>query len=195
MPTTNLERAGIIPALARFEDNGLNNPELQEVRDQIVALLPRLRRFCMALAGTADAGDDLTQSTIERALERLDQYQRGTRLDSWMFRIAQNINIDAARSRSRRGTQVEVDMLDIVAGDDGRQVTEGRSSLAKAQAAMAALPHDQRALMALVVIEGKSYKDAAETLDIPLGTVMSRIARARQAIVLAMSGAAAAGGY
>jgi RNA polymerase sigma-70 factor, ECF subfamily len=166
----------------------LNDPELQAVRDQIIALLPRLRRFCMALAGSADAGDDLTQSAIERALGRLDQWQQGTRLDSWVFRIAQNINIDAARSRIRRGTQVDVEALDSVAGDDGREITEARSSLARAQKAMAELPDDQRALMALVVIEGKSYKDAAETLGIPMGTVMSRIARARATISLAVNG-------
>jgi RNA polymerase sigma-70 factor, ECF subfamily len=194
MPATNFAREGIFSAPARFEDDGLNDLELQAVRDQIIALLPRLRRFCMALTGTADAGDDLTQSTVERALGRLDQWQVGTRLDSWMFRIAQNINIDAARSRARRGTQIGVEILDGAMGDDGRVVTEGRSALAKAQSAMAALPDDQRALMALVVVEGKSYKDAAETLGIPLGTVMSRIARARQAISLAMGGSSAAQG-
>jgi RNA polymerase sigma-70 factor, ECF subfamily len=183
-------RDGIIRASVRFEEDGLNNPELQEVRDQIIAFLPRLRRFCMALTGSADAGDDLTQSTIERALVRLDQYQQGTRLDSWMFKIAQNINIDAARSRMRRGMQVDIEALETVVGDDGRQITEGRSALAKAQAAMAALPEDQRVLMALVVIDGQSYKNAAEALRIPMGTVMSRIARARQTISLALGGGA-----
>jgi RNA polymerase sigma-70 factor, ECF subfamily len=182
-------KSGISPASTRYEEYGLTDPELQEARDQIVALLPRLRRFCMALTGSADAGDDLTQSTIERAMVRLDQFQQGTRLDSWMFRIAQNINIDAARSRARRGTQVDVEALDTVMGDDGRQVVEGRSALAKAQAAMAALPEEQRTLMALVVIDGQSYKQASEMLGIPIGTVMSRIARARQSIGFALGGA------
>jgi RNA polymerase sigma-70 factor, ECF subfamily len=185
----NYSPPGINPASTRYEEYGLDDPELQEARDQIIALLPRLRRFCMALSGSADAGDDLTQSTIERALERLEQYQQGTRLDSWMFRIAQNINIDAARSRARRGTQVDVEALDTVMGDDGRQVVEGRSALAKAQAAMAALPEEQRTLMALVVIDGQSYKQASEMLGIPIGTVMSRIARARQSIGFALGGA------
>ena len=160
----------------------MNDSDQSTVREQIVALLPRLRRFCLALTGSADAGDDLVQSTIERALIRIGQYQQGSRLDSWMYRIAQNINIDAARARKVRGVQVNVDVLDVVTGDDGRQIVETRSALARAQAAMAALPDDQRALMALVVIDGQSYKDAAETLDIPIGTVMSRIARARQSI-------------
>ncbi len=165
----------------------MSNPDPNVVRSEMIALLPRLRRFCMAKTGSTDAGDDLTQETIERALERIDQWQQGTRLDSWMFRIAQNINVDAARSRARRGIQVDMEALESVSGDDGRTITESRSALASARAAMAALPDDQRALMALVVIDGKSYKDAADILDIPMGTVMSRIARARKSISIAVN--------
>lgn len=159
------------------------------VRDQMVALLPRLRRFCMALTRSADAGDDLAQSTIERALSRIDQWQQGSKLDSWMFRIAQNIFLDEVRASKRRGTQVDVDALEMVAGDDGRDIAESRSELARARRAIAALPDDQRALVALVVIDGQSYKEAAAILDIPIGTVMSRIARARQSIDAFVHGA------
>jgi RNA polymerase sigma-70 factor, ECF subfamily len=157
-----------------------------QVRDQLITLLPRLRRFCMAIAKSADAGDDLLQATVERALTRFDQYQEGTRLDSWLFRIAQNIHIDVLRSKARRGIAVDIDDVPNIAGDDGVQIVEGRSDLAKARDAMAALPDDQRALMALIVIDGQSYKQAAEILDIPIGTVMSRLARARRAIDLYM---------
>jgi RNA polymerase sigma-70 factor, ECF subfamily len=153
-----------------------------KVREQLIALLPRLRRFCMAIAKSADAGDDLLQATVERALTRLDQYQEGTRLDSWLFRIAQNIHIDELRSKARRGIAVDIDDVPNVAGDDGVQIVEGRSDLAKARDAMATLPAEQRALMALIVIDGQSYKQAAEILDIPIGTVMSRLSRARRAI-------------
>jgi RNA polymerase sigma-70 factor, ECF subfamily len=153
-----------------------------DIRNQIVALLPRLRRFCMAIAGGRDAGDDLVQATVERALLRSDQWQQGTRLDSWMFRIAQNIRIDLARATKVRGVQIDVDELVSLKGDDGLLIVEARSDLAAAQAGMAALPEDQRALMALVVLDGQSYKDAAEILDIPIGTVMSRLARARRSI-------------
>jgi RNA polymerase sigma-70 factor, ECF subfamily len=159
-------------------------------RDQLVALLPRLRRFCMALTRSAEAGDDLTQATIERALSRIDQWNAGTRLDSWMFRIAQNINIDQARALKTRGVSVDVDTLADVSGEDGRAIVEVRDALSRAQAAMARLPDDQRALMALVVIDGQSYKEAAETLDIPIGTVMSRIARARASIAASMGAGA-----
>jgi RNA polymerase sigma-70 factor, ECF subfamily len=161
---------------------------LIDVRDQIVAHLPRLRRFCMVLAGNADAGDDLMQATVERALKRQDQWLQGTRLDSWMFKIAQNIRIDQARAIKVRGVQIDVEEAVSLTGDDGRAIVEGRSELAKAQAALATLPEDQRALMALVVFDGQSYKEAAEILDIPIGTVRSRLARARRAIDIHMHG-------
>ena len=165
-----------------------SRPETTDLRDQIVALLPRLRRFCMALTRDADRGDDLCQATVERALSRSEQFHEGTRLDSWMYRIAQNINIDQARRMKTRGVEIDVDDAYDLRGEDGLQLVEGRSDLARATAAMAALPEEQRVLMALVVLDGMSYKDAAANLDIPIGTVMSRIARARRTIDLAVNG-------
>ena len=153
-----------------------------DLHSEIVTLLPRLRRFCMAIARNGDAGDDLCQATIERALSRADQFVVGTRLDSWMYRIAQNIMIDSARRQRTRGVEIEVEDAFGLAGDNGVQIVEGRSELARARAAMAALPDDQRTLLSLVVLDGMSYKEAAATLQIPIGTVMSRIARARRAI-------------
>jgi RNA polymerase sigma-70 factor, ECF subfamily len=160
--------------------------EDEDLRGQIVALLPRLRRFCAALTRISDAGDDLCQATIERALLHTSQFEPGTRLDSWMFRIARNLQIDLARRNRTRGTEVDVDLAYDLAGDDGVAIVEGRSDLSRAQAAMARLPEEQRALIALVVIDGQSYRDAADALGIPIGTVMSRIARARRAIDLAV---------
>ncbi len=187
---------GIKPDAVRFAGNRLNeggNPALDEAtRQQLVALLPRLRRFCIATTRSVEQGDDLAQSTVERALSRIGQWNQGTRLDSWMFRIAQNINIDQARSLKSRGTQVDVEALESVAGDDGLAIVEGRDGLARARAAMAKLPEDQRALMALVVLDGRSYKEAAEVLGIPIGTVMSRIARTRAAISASVQAGAAA---
>ena len=151
-------------------------------RTALVAVLPRLRRFCASICGGIDAGDDLLQGTVERALSRADQWQAGTRLDSWLFRIAQNMVIDQARSRKSRGEQVDPDVLEGQAGDDGRNIVEQRSELAAAHAAMAALPEEQRLVMALVVIDGRSYRDTAEQLGIPIGSVMSRLARARASI-------------
>lgn len=153
-----------------------------DLRREIVGLLPRLRRFCMAIARGQDAGDDLCQATIERALSRAGQFEHGTRLDSWMFRIAQNIMIDQARRTKTRGVEIDVDDTLPLIGDDGVQIVEGRSDLERARAAMAMLPDEQRALLALVVVDGKSYKDASDILGIPMGTVMSRLSRARRAI-------------
>jgi RNA polymerase sigma-70 factor, ECF subfamily len=165
-----------------FGDDHINRPSLEDTKHEIIALLPRLRRFCMGLTGSLDAGDDLTQSTVERALRRVNQWQTGTRLDSWMFRIARNINIDEARARIRRTVQFDSEVIDNVIGEDGRDITENRSTLACVRTAITQLSEDQRALMLLVVVDGKSYREAAETLHIPIGTVMSRIARARRAI-------------
>ncbi len=162
--------------------------ETFDLRTELVAILPRLRRFCMAIARGQDAGDDLCQATIERALSRADQFEQGTRLDSWMFRIAKNIMIDAARRTKTRGVEIEVDDSLPIVGDDGVQIVEGRSDLAHARTAMAALPDEQRVLLALVVIDGKSYKEASDILEIPMGTVMSRISRARRAIDAHMKG-------
>lgn len=176
---------GIERALKRFVGSGMSGGTGSngfDLRSEIVTILPRLRRFCMAIARNGDAGDDLCQATIERALSRADQFELGTRLDSWMYRIAQNIMIDSARRKRTRGVEIEVDDAFGLVGDDGVQIVEGRSDLARARLAMAALPDDQRTLMSLVVLDGMSYKDAAETLEIPIGTVMSRIARARRAI-------------
>lgn len=163
-------------------------PETDDLRRQIVDVLPRLRRFCLALARNGAAADDLCQATVERALSRESQFRQGTRLDSWMYRIAQNIHIDEGRRCQTRGAEVDVDMAAGLSGDDGLQVLEGRSDLAMARAAVAALPEDQRSVLALVVLDGMSYRDAAETLDIPIGTVMSRLARARRAIDARVNG-------
>lgn len=165
--------------------------DTHDLRADLVAILPRLRRFCAGLTRNTDAGDDLCQATIERALSQADRFEPGTRLDSWMYRIARNLQIDTVRRARTRGVELDVEEAFHLAGEDGVAVVEGRSDLARAQAAMAALPEDQRALVALVIMDGQSYKDAAAILDIPIGTVMSRLARARRAIDLAVRGVAA----
>ncbi len=112
-----------------------------------------------------------------------------------MFKIAQNYWIDMIRSRRSRGTAVDVEALETVAGEDGRRVVESRALLAKTRDAVALLPVDQRVLVALVLIDGQSYKEASAILDIPIGTVMSRLARARKTLeteVFGLSGAGAA---
>ena len=120
------------------------------------------------------------QTACVKALSRLDQYQPGSRLDSWMFRIVQTSHIDAIRRRKRRAEQSDPEMLDRLSdGGRGADRNEHRLLLAKVRSAIAALPDEQRAVMALVAIEGYSYKEAAAILETPVGTIMSRLARAR----------------
>ena len=157
-------------------------PDAQALRGAIVAALPRLRRFCRGLTGHGEDGDDLMQSTVERALARAHQFEPGTRVDAWMFRIARNLHIDAVRAGSRRGQQVDIEAVAETQGEDGRELLENRSDLAAAQRALQAVPEDQRSAFLLVVVEGLSYREAAEVLEVPVGTIMSRLARARARI-------------
>ncbi|MGF1639985.1 MAG: RNA polymerase sigma factor [Rhodospirillales bacterium] len=153
-----------------------------DVKGQLVALLPRLRRFAYGLTGSVDEGDDLVQAACVRALSSLDQWQPGTRLDSWMFRIIQNLRIDGFRARRTRGEQVDPDVLADLAGEDGRRTTEAALTLDRVRRIVGELPEDQRTVLMLVAVDGLSYQEAAAVLDVPIGTVTSRLARARQRI-------------
>lgn len=153
-----------------------------DIRDRMVELLPRLRRFAYALTGNLDKADDLVQDTCARALASADQWQAGTRLDSWMYRIAQNLWFDRMRSQKARGEVVDIDSALELAGSDGRDVTDSRLTLQVVAKSIAKLPADQQLVIAHVCIDGLSYKEAAEALEVPIGTVMSRLARARKAL-------------
>lgn len=158
-----------------------------DVRHQMVALLPRLRRFAFVLTRDMERADDLVQETCTRALGAIESWTPGTRLDSWLFRIAQNLWVDKIRSAKRRGEPADLDVAADIAGEDGRTVTEGRLALSDISAAIKRLPEDQQVLVALICIDGLSYKEASETLKIPIGTVMSRLARARQTLSAALN--------
>jgi RNA polymerase sigma-70 factor (ECF subfamily) len=161
----------------------------QSVRNQIAALLPRLRRFALGLTGNPADADDLVQDAVERALRNLHQWQQGTRLDSWMFRITQNLWIDAVRARRVRAVVAhDPEAAEKVAVDGAREV-EARLTFADTVRALAELPEEQRAVVALVLIDGMSYRDAADTLNVPMGTVTSRLARARMALAQRIFGA------
>lgn len=152
-------------------------------RRDLVALVPKLRRFAYSLTGNMQDGDDLVQAACEKALRNADQFIPGTRMDSWMYRILQTLWIDDRRKAQRRGAAVDPDEVHL--SDDGKAASlpEDRMMLARTRAAMAALPEGQREVLALIAIEGLSYREAAETLDIPVGTVMSRLSRARDALL------------
>lgn len=152
-----------------------------DIRQDLVNLLPRLRRFAYSLCGSLDEADDLVQAACERALSRLGQFQPGTRLDSWMFRIVQTVWIDRVRSAQRRTLVHDPTAMEMVAFDARtHEQTEARLALAIVREAVGKLPEEQRVVLALVSIDGRSYQEAADILEIPIGTVMSRLARARR---------------
>lgn len=150
-----------------------------DVRTQIAALLPRLRRFGRTLAHTREDADDLVQMAVEKALTRTDQWTPGTRLDSWMFRIMQTTWIDEVRARERRGRT-------FVPEEEGEHVGhaphEAQLDAMAVRKAVSRLGDEQRAAVGLVLVEGLSYQEAAQVLGIPVGTLTSRLARARDAL-------------
>jgi RNA polymerase sigma-70 factor (ECF subfamily) len=155
----------------------IDNPG--SVRDGLDRLLPRLWRFCLVLSGDRSAADDLTQAACLRALEREDQFTPGTRLDHWIFRIAQTTWLNQLRAdRVRRGRGVvEAEAADLV---DLTTDAEANLFLREVLSGVMALPEAQRLTLLLVYVEGYSYQETAEHLDIPIGTVMSRLAAARR---------------
>jgi RNA polymerase sigma-70 factor, ECF subfamily len=149
--------------------------------DQLIAVLPRLRRFARGLAGSAAEADDLVQAACERALTRAHQFQEGTRFDSWMFRIVQTIWIDQLRARDVRREGGEDEGQQVGTDESVRRV-EARLALHEVRAMLRELPAEQRTALLLVTVDGLSYKEAAEIADVPVGTIMSRLARARVAL-------------
>ena len=153
---------------------------MNDFREELVELLPRLRRFAYGLAGHREDADDLVQAACERALEHADQWTPGTRLDSWMFRIVQNLWYDRLRSRKVRGEQVDEAALEHHADEHAHRLPEVRNDLAQVATQLQALKPEQRDVLMLVCVESYSYQEAADILQVPVGTVMSRLARARQ---------------
>jgi RNA polymerase sigma-70 factor (ECF subfamily) len=157
------------------------DPVNNRFSDQLIAVLPRLRRFARGLTGSVVEADDLVQAACERALARQHQFQEGTRFDSWMFRIVQTIWIDQIRSRDVRKEDGEV-AEDRLGSDEPVRRIEARLALDEVRRAVDRLPADQRTVLLLVTVDGLSYKEAAEVVRVPVGTIMSRLARARIAL-------------
>jgi len=151
----------------------------------LAALLPRLRRFAHALSRNSADADDLTQATAERALRNRAQWEPGTRLDSWLYRIMRNLWIDTVRARGRRDKVEAPAELAERLGEDS--AIEASIDLKRVMAAMQRLPEEQREVVSLILVEGFGYREAAELLELPIGTVSSRLVRGRTAL-LAMVG-------
>ncbi len=150
--------------------------------DELIALLPNLRRFALSLCRRGDVADDLVQITAERAFAARDRFDPATRMDAWLFRILRNAWIDHARRVTTQGVTVDIADAPDAAVVDGVRDVEAVLTLRKAEAAMAELPDDQREVMMLVCVDELSYREAAEVIGVPIGTVMSRLARARLAV-------------
>ncbi|MGD9598591.1 MAG: sigma-70 family RNA polymerase sigma factor [Steroidobacteraceae bacterium] len=159
------------------------------VRGEIVELLPRLRRFARTLARNPHDADDLVQQAVERALAHADQWRSGTPVAHWIFGIMRNAFVDEGRARSRRRRWFvrDVDVSEVRDPAGG-----GEAELLSIEAAMAQLPDEQRLAVGLVLVEGLSYKEAAAVMDVPIGTLTSRLARGRDTLMQLLDGGGAA---
>lgn len=150
-------------------------------REALLAELGGLRKFCVSLTGTVADGDDLLQATVERVL------QKGMPTDAhvakWAYRVCKNAWIDEIRSRDVRQRYPQLVTDEDNDSPSAEQSASGQRELESVSAALDDLPPEQRLALTLVAIEGKTYAEAAEILEVPVGTIMSRIARARRQLV------------
>ncbi|HXM82814.1 MAG TPA: sigma-70 family RNA polymerase sigma factor [Burkholderiales bacterium] len=155
--------------------------------ERLVELIPRLRRYARALVGDRASADDLVQDTLERAWAKLHLYRRGTDLRAWLFTVMHNVHVN--KVRATRVTDTLEDELPELA----QRASQGDALLVRdLDRAIARLPSEQRAVLLLVTLEEMSYEDVASTLGIPIGTVMSRLSRAREKLRMMMLGQGAA---
>lgn len=157
--------------------------------DSIVELIPRLRRYARALAGDRVAADDLVQDALERAWSKFHLYRRGTDLRAWLFTVMHNVYVNQLRA-ARPVAPLEEDMPELA---QAARESDGLV-LRDLDRAIRRLPPDQREVLLLVALEDMSYDEAAGTLGIPIGTVMSRLARAREKLRAMLSGLPPGGG-
>lgn len=154
--------------------------DVEDFGRQLIAFLPRLRRFAISLTRSPDRADDLVQSACERALANSGRFEPGTRFDAWMFRIARNLWIDRVRRERTAGPVEDIEDRHDIADATGEHLAETRMELQSVSEAIDALPEEQRQVLILTCVEDLPYREAAEILGIPIGTVMSRLARARK---------------
>jgi len=155
--------------------------------ERLVELIPRLRRYARALVGDRASADDLVQDTLERAWAKLHLYRRGTDLRAWLFTVMHNVHVN--KVRATRVTDTLEDELPELA----QRASQGDALLVRdLDRAIARLPTEQRSVLLLVTLEEMSYEEVARALGIPIGTVMSRLSRAREKLRIMMLGQGAA---
>lgn len=156
-------------------------------RTQLLQALPALRRYCHALTGNAHNAEDLLQSAVEKALSRWQQYQPDTHFDRWLYRLCRNLWIDTMRREKPNEVWEDDAGMDPLTTPLEQQHQQ-QLSLERVQQQMNQLSSGLRTVLYLVAVEGRSYQETADLLEIPAGTVMSRLARARQQLSNALGG-------
>ena len=151
------------------------------MQQQLLKLLPMLRRFAYSLTGSMADADDVVQTTIEKILTK--GMPDDVELAKWAFKVCRHVWIDEYRARKvRQGAAENPELQEEPSVDDSVQLDQ-KKTLSQVNVAMQTLPDDQRSILALVAVQGFSYKEVSESLDIPLGTVMSRLSRARTSLL------------
>ncbi len=151
-----------------------------EVSGQLTQHIASLRRYAMALTGTPHEAEDLVQDCLTRALSRAHQYQAGTNLRAWLFTIMHNVQINKINLARNKASHAPVEDVEARLALPAGQ--EKRVELREMARALRTLPEDQRRVLLMVGLEGMKYAEVAEVLQIPIGTVMSRLSRAREAL-------------
>lgn len=151
---------------------------MSDNRQLIVQQIPHLRRYARALVGDSNQADDLVQDCLERAWSRMDLWANGTNMRAWLFTILHNLHLNTARKYRNTPTLMPLDGGTTV--PPIRPAQEDRLEIGAVWQSFYRLPEPQRAALLLIALEGMSYEDAADVLDIPIGTLMSRIHRARE---------------
>ncbi|MDP3540752.1 MAG: RNA polymerase sigma factor [Azonexus sp.] len=150
----------------------------------ILTELPRLRRYARAMVGDRAAADDLVQDTLERAWSRFAQWRPGSDLRAWLFGIMHNLRVDQLRRPGVKTLPMDDEEFEVPT----RATQTDRLEVIDLESALARLPEEQRAVVLLVALEEMSYDEVASTLDIPMGTVMSRLSRGRERLRLILEG-------
>jgi len=161
--------------------NSIEQEDENVFREQLVTLLPRMRRFALSLTSDMNEADDLVQAACEHALSRRQQFKAGNRMDRWMFSIIHHLLIDETRAMRRKKPHVPFEEGRFLAtAMNSMKRIEAKFQLQEVFSAMQRLGDNDRLVLSLVCIDGMSYRDAAQTMQVPIGTVMSRLARARR---------------
>lgn len=157
----------------------------QYFQQQLLQTLPAIRRYCLSLTGHPSNADDLLQATVERALSRWQQYQPDTHFDRWLYRLCRNLWIDSMRREKSTDTLTD-EHEQLLSGYDTAARHEASATLQRVQERMQQLNESLRTVLYLVAVEGRSYQEAADIMDVPVGTIMSRLSRARQQLSQAL---------